>query len=138
MRPHEAPRSHQGPAGAAVRGGVWPPKRVIAARPRPQLFRRGSATAPPGRLALLTRLAGCCEPCTVTELSACCPVDLSVVSRHLAILRDAGIVQSERRGKEVYYRVRFDVLCRTFRQIADAIDACGPSSGETEEAQRGD
>jgi DNA-binding transcriptional ArsR family regulator len=89
----------------------------------PPFFR---ALGDPNRLALLTRLAGCCEPSTVTELSACCPVDLSVVSRHLAILRDAGIVESERRGKEVRYRVRFDVLSRTFRQIADAIDGCCP------------
>ena len=101
----------------------------------PPFFR---ALGDPNRLALLTRLAGCCEPCTVTELSACCPVDLSVVSRHLAILREAGIVQSERRGKEVYYRVRFDVLSQTFRQIADAIDACGPSSAEAEETPPGD
>lgn len=90
------------------------------------------ALGDPNRLALLTRLAGCCEPCTVTELSACCPVDLSVVSRHLAILRDAGIVQSERHGKEVRYRVRLDVLSQTFRQIADAIDDCYPDRTDGE------
>ena len=90
------------------------------------------ALGDPNRLALLTRLAGCCEPCTVTELSACCPVDLSVVSRHLAILREAGIVESRRSGKEVRCRVRFDVLSRTFRQIADAIDDCYPGRTESE------
>ncbi|MDY7107583.1 MAG: metalloregulator ArsR/SmtB family transcription factor [Planctomycetota bacterium] len=90
----------------------------------PPFFR---ALGDPNRLRLLTRLAGCCEPRTVTELSACCPVNISVVSRHLAILREAGIVDSERSGKEVRYRIRFDVLSRTFRQIADAIDDCCPS-----------
>jgi DNA-binding transcriptional ArsR family regulator len=90
----------------------------------PPFFR---ALGDPNRLRLLTRLAGCCEPPTVTELSACCPVNISVVSRHLAILREAGIVEAERSGREVRYRVRFDVLSRTFRQIADAIDNCCPS-----------
>jgi ArsR family transcriptional regulator len=88
------------------------------------------ALGDPNRLALLTRLAGCCEPSTVTELSTCCPVDLSVVSRHLAILRDAGIVESRRSGKEVRYRVRFDVLSGSFRRIADAIDGCCPDGPE--------
>jgi len=96
------------------------------------------ALGDPNRLALLTRLAGCCEPCTVTELSACCPVDLSVVSRHLAILRDAGIVRSERRGKEVYNSVCFEVLSQTFRQIADAIDACCPGPTDQDAGQRQD
>ncbi|MCP3906207.1 MAG: winged helix-turn-helix transcriptional regulator [Planctomycetes bacterium] len=76
------------------------------------------------RIALLARLASLCRPCTVSEIACCCPVDLSVVSRHLALLRDAGIVRSERHGKEVHYTVRYDVLARTFREIADAIDAC--------------
>ncbi|NOG54906.1 MAG: helix-turn-helix transcriptional regulator [Planctomycetes bacterium] len=76
------------------------------------------------RIALLARLAALCRPCTVSEIACCCPVDLSVVSRHLAILREAEIVQMEKRGKEVLYTVRYDVLAQTFRQIADAIDAC--------------
>ena len=74
----------------------------------------------------------------MAELSACCPVDLSVVSRHLAILRDAGIVESQRRGKEVRYRVRFDVLSQTFRHIADAIDACCPDLSDGEKAGAND
>jgi ArsR family transcriptional regulator len=82
------------------------------------------------RITLLAHLAAMCRPCTVSEIACCCPVDLSVVSRHLALLRDAGIVRAERRGKEVRYTVDYEVLARTFRQIADAIDACraDPSS----------
>ena len=90
------------------------------------------------RIALLARLASACHPCTVSEVSCCCPVDLSVVSRHLAQLREAGIVQCQRQGKEVHYSVRYDVLAQTFRQLADAIDACCPpaaDSPQTEEDQ---
>ena len=82
------------------------------------------ALGDPNRIALLSHLAGLCRPCTVTAMTCCCPVDVSVVSRHLAMLRDAGIVQAERRGKEVHYTVRYDILAQTFRRIAEAIEAC--------------
>jgi len=80
------------------------------------------------RIALLARLAACCRPCSVGEIACCCPVDVSVVSRHLAVLRDAGLVDAQRQGKEVHYSVRYDVLARTFRHIAEAIEACCPPS----------
>jgi ArsR family transcriptional regulator len=90
----------------------------------PRLFR---ALSDPNRLAILARLAGCCGPRSVTELATCCPVDLSVVSRHLSVLRDAGVVESTRAGKTVLYRARCDVLARTLRAIADALDRCCPA-----------
>jgi ArsR family transcriptional regulator len=62
----------------------------------------------------------------VSALACCCPVDLSVVSRHLSILREAGIVEAKRHGKEVHYEVRYDVLARTFREIGQAIEQCCP------------
>ncbi len=82
------------------------------------------ALCDPNRIALLTRLARCCKPCTVSEMSRCCPTDFSVVSRHLAILREAGILEAQKRGKEVYYSVRFEELVATLRSMADAIEAC--------------
>ena len=87
----------------------------------PRFFK---ALCDPNRIALLARLAECGRACNVTEISCCCPVDLSVVSRHLAILRDAGIVQSEKRGKQVYYSLNCSVVGVTLRTLADAIDAC--------------
>ncbi|MBI3448922.1 MAG: winged helix-turn-helix transcriptional regulator [Acidobacteria bacterium] len=87
----------------------------------PRLFK---ALCDPNRIALLGRLAECRRPCGVTELSGCCAVDLSVVSRHLATLRDAGILTSSRRGKEIYYEVRAAELVGTLRAIADAIEGC--------------
>ncbi len=81
------------------------------------------------RLALLCRLCVGGRPQAVGEMSCCCPVDLSGISRHLGVLRDAGIVESARQGKEVHYRVRCDRLAAGFRQIADALDACCPDGG---------
>ena len=87
----------------------------------PRFFR---ALSDPTRLDLLVQLAGCRRACTVGELAECCPVDLSVVSRHLAILRDAGLLEATRRGKQVHYRVRYDIVTGTLRGVADAVERC--------------
>jgi ArsR family transcriptional regulator len=89
----------------------------------PRFFK---ALSDPNRVAILTTLAGCCGPMTVSRVAECCPVDVSVVSRHLATLRDAGILDVTKRGKEVFYTVRFSTLAGLLRRIADAIDSCCP------------
>jgi DNA-binding transcriptional ArsR family regulator len=96
-----------------------------------QLFPTGffKALGDPNRIALMARLASCCDAKTVSELSECCPTDLSVVSRHLGTLREAGIVESEKRGREVFYRLRYDQLASSLRQMADAIEACCEGPG---------
>jgi ArsR family transcriptional regulator, arsenate/arsenite/antimonite-responsive transcriptional repressor len=76
------------------------------------------------RLELVQRLIACGRPCGVTELNECCPVDFSVVSRHLAILRDAGILRAEKKGREVYYSVISSVAHR-LRRLADAMEGKG-------------
>lgn len=95
--------------------------RAVAKALDPSFFK---ALCDPNRISLLLRLAGCSRACTVTELNECCPIDLSVVSRHLGVLRDAGIVESEKRGKEVYYTVCAKELVATMRSIADVLEGC--------------
>ena len=43
--------------------------------------------------------------CTVTELVDLVGSDQSTVSKHLAVLRTSGIVEDERRGNSVVYRL---------------------------------
>ena len=79
------------------------------------------------RAALLVHL-GTTGPATMSEAARCCPVDLSVASRHLAILREAGVVRAEKRGREVHYSVPHRALAATLRSLADALEACcGPN-----------
>ncbi len=85
------------------------------------------ALGDPNRVALLARLAVCGRPATVSEIACCLPIDLSVVSRHLAQLREAGILESEKRGKEVLYFVRYQEVVSLLRTIADSIEQCCPS-----------
>ena len=88
----------------------------------PAVFR---ALGDPNRVALIARLGRSGRPTTVTEAADCCPVDLSVVSRHLAVLREAGVVLAAKQGREVRYTVSRD-LAASLRSLADALDACCP------------
>jgi ArsR family transcriptional regulator len=105
--------------------------RAVSRALSPELFK---ALSDPNRVALVARLAECGRACTVTEMSACCPVDLSVVSRHLAALRRAGVVEAERRGREVYYSVRAGPLAEALRAMAEAIESCCPGGRGAGEA----
>jgi len=96
----------------------------------PGLFK---ALSDPNRIAIVARLAESCCPRTVSELSTCCPVDVSVVSRHLAILRDAGVVQARKRGREVFYAVRIPSLVAALRALADGLQACCPDDPPEED-----
>lgn len=88
------------------------------------LFR---ALADANRARLLIALAGKCRDCSVKELAECLTVDVSVVSRHLARLRAAGVLQAEKRGKEVRYSIPHARLAEILRAIADAISECCPA-----------
>ncbi len=72
----------------------------------------------------------------MTQAAECCSVDLSVVSRHLAILRDAGALSVRKEGRQIYYDVRYGELARTLRGLADAIEACCPSEPEPAQGTR--
>ena len=94
---------------------------------RPELFK---ALSDPNRLVLLTSLSERQEPSTVSEAAECCSVDMSVVSRHLATMRDAGLLNAEKRGREVYYSVPRQELAAQLRAMADALESCCSTSEE--------
>lgn len=87
----------------------------------PRLFK---ALCDPTRAKMLGCLAKCGRGCSVGEIGECCSVDLSVVSRHLALLAQAGVVESSKAGRVVTYTVRYATLCRTLRDLADALEGC--------------
>ena len=62
------------------------------------------ALAHPTRLFLVDELSRG-EKC-VCELTALVGADISTVSKHLTVLKNAGIVQDDKRGLQVYYRLR--------------------------------
>lgn len=68
-----------------------------------ELVRTFKALADPTRLAIVNRLAAG-EVC-VCDLTAAFDVSQPTVSHHLKILRETGLVESERRGTWAYYRL---------------------------------
>ena len=70
-----------------------------------------SALADPTRLEIVRQLAGSTEVCAC-DFTECCGVSQPTVSHHLKVLRDAGVVTSERRGTWVFYRIAPNVLER--------------------------
>jgi ArsR family transcriptional regulator len=70
------------------------------------------ALAHPTRLFVVDRLAEG-EHC-VNELTAMVGCDMSTMSKHLAILKNAGVVADEKRGACIYYTLRFTCVTRFF------------------------
>jgi ArsR family transcriptional regulator len=61
------------------------------------------ALADPTRLSIVRELAAG-EVCAC-DLTSCCDVSQPTVSHHLRTLREAGVVEAERRGTWIYYRL---------------------------------
>jgi len=62
------------------------------------------AMAHPTRLFIINALVE--EECCVCELTDMVGADISTVSKHLSVLKNAGIVQDDKRGLQVYYSLR--------------------------------
>ena len=69
------------------------------------------AAADPTRLAILRELSEEESVCAC-DFTACCDVSQPTVSHHLKVLREAGWVDSERRGTWIWYRIRPDAVER--------------------------
>ncbi len=66
-----------------------------------------SALADPVRLSFVRQLAAGDGVCAC-DFSECCSVSQPTISHHLKVLRDAGVVTSERRGTNIVYSLSPD------------------------------
>ena len=87
---------------------------VSDAPPLPETARiafaeRLKALADPTRIGIVNRLAGCDE-CCVCDLTEAFELSQPTISHHLRILREAGLVESERRGTWSWYRLNRDAV----------------------------
>jgi ArsR family transcriptional regulator len=81
--------------------------------------------AHPVRLQLLDVLLHHEGRVCVCDLEAAVPVKQPTVSHHLRLLRDAGLVTSERDGLWAYYRVRRDALAALRGRIEGGLRELG-------------
>lgn len=73
------------------------------------------------RLAIVDELSGG-ERC-VCELHRLVGGDLSTVSKHLSVLKAAGVVLDEKRGVQVFYRLRVPCVANFFSCIEGVLRA---------------
>lgn len=71
----------------------------------------------PIRLWIVKQLSDTCEHC-VCEFVEANEVDFSTISQHLRILKNCGIITSNKKGKEVYYQLN----CKCVKTFIDCID----------------
>ena len=84
---------------------------------RSQVFK---ALAHPARLFIVEQLAAG-EKC-VCELTAMLELDTSTVSKHLSVLRNAGVVSDQKRGLMVYYSIKMTCVLGFFSCIQKSLD----------------
>ncbi len=73
-----------------------------------------------GRMAIVHALAGgeVCA-CELAHVAGCSP---STASRHLLVLRHAGLIADERRGQQIFYRLTCPCVL-TFAECINRVDA---------------
>ena len=86
------------------------------------------ALAHPTRLFFVDRLSRG-ELC-VCELNEMVDADVSTVSKHLAVLRNAGIVRDEKRGSKVFYSLRTPCVLNFFTCVEGVIEATAREQAE--------
>jgi len=77
------------------------------------------AMAHPTRLFVVDQLSRG-ERC-VCDLTALVGADVSTVSKHLSVLKAAGIVASEKRGSRIYYNLRMSCVLNFFGCVESVI-----------------
>jgi len=78
------------------------------------------ALAHPSRLFIVDELSRG-ERC-VCELTEMIGADVSTVSKHLAVLKDAGLVLDNRRGQQVFYRLRVPCILNFFGCVEAVLE----------------
>jgi DNA-binding transcriptional ArsR family regulator len=79
------------------------------------------ALADPTRLTMAASLWKSTEPICICDFTAGLGLSQPTISHHMAKLNEVGLVESEKRGIWVYYRLRTDLAPATRRLLAQLI-----------------
>ncbi len=79
------------------------------------------ALAHPSRLFIIEELEKA-ERC-VCELTEMIGADVSTVSKHLSVLKQAGLVIDDKRGNQVFYRLRMPCILNFFSCVESVLEA---------------
>ena len=84
------------------------------------------ALADPTRRRILELLAR--KDLTAGEIAEEFPIAFASVSRHLALLKDAGLVEAEREGQFIRYRLNTTVYHEVVRYLMGVLKKGGPDA----------
>lgn len=79
------------------------------------------AMAHPSRLFIIEELDKG-EQC-VCDLTAMIGADISTVSKHLSVLKQAGLVVDDKRGNQVFYRLRVPCILNFFGCVESVLES---------------
>ena len=82
------------------------------------------AMAHPTRMFIVDELSRSGERC-VCELTDMVGADVSTVSKHLSILKTAGLIDGDKRGNQVFYRLKVPCVVDFFRCVESVIECNG-------------
>ncbi|MBI2982909.1 MAG: metalloregulator ArsR/SmtB family transcription factor [Chloroflexi bacterium] len=102
------------------RGVCCTPERRMPAERVEQLTEALKALSDPTRLEIVAILRDATEPVCVCDLTSTFDLSQPTLSHHMARLRQAGLVESEKRGIWAFYRLRSDLPAGA-RRIVEAI-----------------
>ena len=77
------------------------------------------AMAHPTRLFIVDALSN--DELCVCEITEMVGADVSTVSKHLSVLKNAGIVQDDRRGSQVFYQLRVPCVLNFFSCVESVL-----------------
>lgn len=80
------------------------------------------ALADPARLTMVAALWKAGSPVCLCDFTADLGLAQSTVSHHMAKLKEAGLVESEKKGIWTYYRLRKDLPAGTLRLVSHLIE----------------
>lgn len=65
------------------------------------------------------------ERLNVSQIARASPLSRTAVSHHLRVLREAGVLRSEKVGKEVYFRLDRAFLTQSLETVVDYLRRTG-------------
>ena len=86
------------------------------------------AMAHPTRMFIVDDLSRSGERC-VCELTDMIGADISTVSKHLTVLKNAGLIEDDKRGNQVFYRLKVPCIMDFFRCV-EAVIECNATGGK--------
>jgi DNA-binding transcriptional ArsR family regulator len=78
------------------------------------------ALAHPTRILIVDRLS--VKPCCVYELTRIVGADISTISKHLAVLRHAGIIANTKEGRKVTYSLETPCILRFIGCVEEVME----------------